>query len=165
MKEQKNHICQRKNSYKYLLFTHRLQHTQKNWPAKVCGLKDLDGLILWLGLIQQLLNGVLHQSFVCNINGHWTVTKIILEHLCGWASACVHAMKKSQKPLWFTENEGPVRIQYKCLVRIYVFPEMKLNGLIISRTELLCSVSQFPHSCICEQFIYSQDLSAHFAAK
>jgi hypothetical protein len=25
-----------------------------------------------------------------------------------------------------TANEGPVRIQYKCLVPIYVFPEMKL---------------------------------------
>jgi hypothetical protein len=28
--------------------------------------------------------------------------------------------------LWCTANEGPVRIQYKCLVPIYVFPEMKL---------------------------------------
>ncbi len=26
----------------------------------------------------------------------------------------------------YTANEGPVRIQYKCLVPIYVFPEMKL---------------------------------------
>ncbi len=26
----------------------------------------------------------------------------------------------------YTANEGPVRIQYKCLVSIYVFPEMKL---------------------------------------
>jgi hypothetical protein len=25
-----------------------------------------------------------------------------------------------------TANEGPMRIQYKCLVPIYVFPEMKL---------------------------------------
>jgi hypothetical protein len=25
-----------------------------------------------------------------------------------------------------TANEGPVKIQYKCLVPIYVFPEMKL---------------------------------------
>jgi hypothetical protein len=25
-----------------------------------------------------------------------------------------------------TSNEGPVRIQYKCVVPIYVFPEMKL---------------------------------------
>jgi hypothetical protein len=29
-----------------------------------------------------------------------------------------------------------VRIQYKCLVPIYVFPEMKLCGLVISETEL-----------------------------
>jgi hypothetical protein len=33
-------------------------------------------------------------------------------------------------------NEGPVRIQYKCLVPIYVFPEMKLSSLLISKTEL-----------------------------
>jgi hypothetical protein len=26
----------------------------------------------------------------------------------------------------YTANEGPVIIQYKCLVPIYVFPEMKL---------------------------------------
>ncbi len=35
-----------------------------------------------------------------------------------------------------TKNEGPVRIQYKCLGPIYVFPEMKLLGLVISKTEL-----------------------------
>ena len=33
-----------------------------------------------------------------------------------------------------TANEGPVRIQYKCLVSIYVFPEMKLCSLVISKT-------------------------------
>ena len=35
-----------------------------------------------------------------------------------------------------TANEGPVRIQYKCLVPIYVFPEMKLCRPVISKTEL-----------------------------
>jgi hypothetical protein len=30
------------------------------------------------------------------------------------------------KYTYFTANEGPVRIQYKCLVHIYIFPEMKL---------------------------------------
>jgi hypothetical protein len=35
-----------------------------------------------------------------------------------------------------TANEGLVRIQYKCLVPIYVFPEMELLGLVISKTEL-----------------------------
>ncbi len=35
-----------------------------------------------------------------------------------------------------TTYEGPVRIQYKCLVLIYVFPEMKLRNIIISKTEL-----------------------------
>jgi hypothetical protein len=36
----------------------------------------------------------------------------------------------------YTANEGPVRIQYKCLVLIYVFPEIKLRGLVISITEI-----------------------------
>ncbi len=35
-----------------------------------------------------------------------------------------------------TANEVLVRIQYKCLVIIYVFPEMKLCSLVISKTEL-----------------------------
>jgi hypothetical protein len=35
-----------------------------------------------------------------------------------------------------TANEGPVRILYKCLVLIYVFPDMKLYGLDIYKTEL-----------------------------
>jgi hypothetical protein len=35
----------------------------------------------------------------------------------------------------YTANEGLVRIQYKCLVPIYVFPEMKLPGLFISKAE------------------------------
>jgi hypothetical protein len=34
-------------------------------------------------------------------------------------------------------NEGPMRIQYKCLVAIVVFPEMKLRGLVISKTEFI----------------------------
>ncbi len=33
-------------------------------------------------------------------------------------------------------NEGPVRIQYKFLVSIYVFLEMKRRGLVISETVL-----------------------------
>jgi hypothetical protein len=36
----------------------------------------------------------------------------------------------------YTANEGPVRIQYKCLVPIYVFPDLKLCSLVISKTDL-----------------------------
>ncbi len=36
---------------------------------------------------------------------------------------------------------------------------MTLHSLLISKTELKCSVSQFVHSCICERFIYFQDRS------
>jgi hypothetical protein len=46
---------------------------------------------------------------------------------------------QSDSSLYFskfsTANERLVRIRYKCLVPIYVFPEMKLHGLIISKTE------------------------------
>ncbi len=61
-------------------------------------------------------------------------------------------------------NEGPVRIQYICLVPIYVFPEIKLHGLVISKQNYnVLSPNFYIHSCICEQFIYSQDQSAYFA--
>ena len=63
----------------------------------------------------------------------------------------------------YTANEGPVRIQYKCLVPIYVFPEMKLRSLLISKTELYC-LPQLLHSYICERFIYFQNRSVYFAA-
>ncbi len=36
----------------------------------------------------------------------------------------------------YTANKGLVRIQYKCLVPIYVLPEIELPGLNISKTEL-----------------------------
>ncbi len=52
-----------------------------------------------------------------------------------------------------TANEGRVRIRYRCLVPIYVFPEMKLGDLVI----MFCL--PIPHSCICERFIYSHDQS------
>jgi hypothetical protein len=54
-----------------------------------------------------------------------------------------------------TANEGPVRIKRSgpdlCI------PRKESARLVISKTELYCSVSQFPHSCIFERFIYSQE--------
>jgi hypothetical protein len=55
-----------------------------------------------------------------------------------------------------TANEGPVRIQYKFLVPIYVFPEMKLL-FPKQNLNVFCLPS---HSYICEGFIYFQDRSA-----
>ncbi len=60
-----------------------------------------------------------------------------------------------------TANEGPVRIEYKCLVPIYVFPEMKLW---FPKQNYYFFVSQFIHLYTCERFIYFQDRSAYFAA-
>ncbi len=48
--------------------------------------------------------------------------------LCGWG------FRSSRTYVTHTANEGQVRIQYKYLVPIYVFPEMKLHGLFISET-------------------------------
>ncbi len=48
------------------------------------------------------------------------------------------AVRTREKKAWVynTANEGMVKIQYKCLVPIYVFPEMKVYSLLISKTEL-----------------------------
>ncbi len=64
----------------------------------------------------------------------------------------------------YNANEGPVRIQYKCLVLIYAFPEIKLHGLVISKTELQCSVSQFPHSITVNDLYIPRIGLPHFAA-
>jgi hypothetical protein len=45
-----------------------------------------------------------------------------------------------------TRGQNPL-VLYNCIVLIYVLAEMKLHGLVISKTESSCSVSQFPHSC------------------
>jgi hypothetical protein len=60
---------------------------------------------------------------------------------------------------YHTANEGPVRIQYKCLVPIYAFPETKI--LFPEQNYNILSPSSYS---FCERFIYIQDLSAYFAA-
>jgi hypothetical protein len=50
-------------------------------------------------------------------------------------------------------NEGPVRIQYTCLVPIYVFPEMKL--LFPKHNYNVLSPSFYTHMYICERLIYT----------
>ncbi len=60
-----------------------------------------------------------------------------------------------------TANEGPVRIQYKCVVPIYVFPEMKL---LFSKQNYNVSFPQVLHLYICERFIYFQDRPAYYNA-
>ncbi len=60
-----------------------------------------------------------------------------------------------------TANEGPVRIQYKCLVPISVFPEMKLLFPKQNYNVLSPQFPQLLHSYICERFIYFQDRSAN----
>jgi hypothetical protein len=47
--------------------------------------------------------------------------------------------------LRYTENEGPVRIQCKRLVPIYVFPEMKL---LIPKQNYVLSPSSYTHRSV-----------------
>jgi hypothetical protein len=63
--------------------------------------------------------------------------------LCGPNGSCEVRPKRTDCSQSHAANEGLVRIQYKCLVLIDVFPEMKLRGL---------------------RFIYSQNRSVYFAA-
>ncbi len=57
---------------------------------------------------------------------------------------------------YHTANEGPVRIQYKCLVLIYAFPEMKI--LFPEQNYNVLSPSSYSFY---ERFIYIQDRSAY----
>jgi hypothetical protein len=52
-----------------------------------------------------------------------------------------------------TANEGLVKIQYKCLVPIYVFPEMKLRGLGVSKTELKWALNFHIHVSVIDLYI------------
>jgi hypothetical protein len=57
----------------------------------------------------------------------------------------------------------PLVANCKCLVPIYVFPEMKLCALLFPKQNVL-SPNFHNHLYICEWFIYSQDRFAYFAA-
>ncbi len=61
-----------------------------------------------------------------------------------------------------TANKGPMRIQYKCLVPIYVFPEMKL--LFPKQDFNFLSPSSFTHISVRDLYVYYQDQSAYSAA-
>jgi hypothetical protein len=50
-----------------------------------------------------------------------------------------------------TANEGPVRVQYKSLVPIYVFPEMKL--LFLKQNYNVLSPSSYTHTSVRDLYI------------
>jgi hypothetical protein len=50
-----------------------------------------------------------------------------------------------------TANEGPVKIQYKCLVPIYVFPEMKL--IFPNQNYNVLSPSSYTHISVRDLYI------------
>jgi hypothetical protein len=61
-----------------------------------------------------------------------------------------------------TANGRPMKILYKCLVPIYVFPEMKM--FFPKQNYNVLSPSSYTH--ICERFkYYFQDWSAYSAAE
>jgi hypothetical protein len=51
-----------------------------------------------------------------------------------------------------TANEGPVRIQYKCLVPIYVFPEIKL--LFPKQNYNVLSPNSYTHISMGDLYIF-----------
>ncbi len=51
-----------------------------------------------------------------------------------------------------TANEGPARIQYKCLVPIYVFPEIKL--LFRKQNYNVLSLNSYTHTSVRDLHIY-----------
>ncbi len=53
---------------------------------------------------------------------------------------------------YYTANGGPVRILYKCLVPIYVFPEMKL--LFPKQNYNVLSLSSYIHKSVRDLYIY-----------
>ncbi len=61
-----------------------------------------------------------------------------------------------------TANEGPLRTQYKCLVPIYVFPEMKL--LFPKQNYNVLSPSSYTNISVRYLYIYFHDLCAYSAA-
>jgi hypothetical protein len=64
-----------------------------------------------------------------------------------------------------TANEGSVRILYKCLVPIYVFPEMKLcTAASLFPKQNYNVLSPNPYTNISERFLNFQDRSAYSAA-
>ncbi len=61
-----------------------------------------------------------------------------------------------------TANEGPVRIQYKCLVPIYFFPEIKL--LFPKQNYNVLSPSSYTHISVRDLYISRKGLAAYSAA-
>jgi hypothetical protein len=54
---------------------------------------------------------------------------------------------------WYTANEGPVRILYKCLVPIYVSPELKL--LFPKQNHNVLSPSSYSHISVTDLRVYN----------
>jgi hypothetical protein len=74
-------------------------------------------------------------------------------------------MYHSQMYRVYTANEGPVRMQYKCLVLIYVFPEMKLPGLVIPKqTYNVLSSNLHIHVSLSDLYIFRISQPTYLAA-
>jgi hypothetical protein len=64
-----------------------------------------------------------------------------------------------------TAKEGPVSIKYKCLLPIYVFPEMKLCSLLISKPKInVLSPNSYTHISVRDLYISRIGLLVYFAA-
>ncbi len=75
----------------------------------------------------------------------------------------VHTISLKFRPSYHTSNEGPVRIQYKCMVPIYVFPQMKLvycaTSLFLKQNYNVLSPNSYTHISARDLYISRISLS------
>jgi hypothetical protein len=65
--------------------------------------------------------------------------RVILGWVCNCVCVCTYVYEKESGTIvsLHTANEGPMRIQYKCLFRFMHIPEMKLRGLVIFKNRII----------------------------
>ncbi len=75
---------------------------------------------------------------------------------CAWLPPSIRWFPHRRLPknlgyISYTANEGPVRIQYNCLVSVYVFPELKL--LFTKQIYNVLSPSSYTHISVRDFYI------------
>ncbi len=102
------------------------------------------------------------QHLVTLVNFSVSEQKVIL--ISHWSKTEQEGDDEQSGYRFHTANEGPVRIQYKCLVpSYYCMYSQTLNCYFKNRLIMFCL--PVLHSHICERFLYFQNRSAYSAAR
>jgi hypothetical protein len=97
---------------------------------------------------RQCIAGYALSRFIHRIHSEINLFKSLSHILYGWVRLIVSLRLIS----WTcAANEGPVKIQYKCLVPIYIFPEMKL--LFPKHNYNVLSPSSYTHKSVRDLYI------------